>query len=389
MADAIRVICFRILLQAQDEDGTHMNDRQLRDETITLFLAGHETTANTLSWTWWLLAQNPAVEKKFHEELDGVLGGRVPTLDDLPKLHLSESCADRIAAAVSHGLGHGAAGGRRARNCGLSGTRRVRRGVCAMGGTPRRALVRRAAGVSSGALGKRPGEAAAAIRVLSVWRRTASVHRQHLRADGSERGAGDDRAEVPVCLGPDTRSLRWRRSRCDLATEFGCVWRRVPSVRCLQIYLGPRPRPRGVLGKGLAHFAPVTADSNELSLITSEPLRSQRWLRPLLRPWVGGAAMPTDRQPAGPQSRNSGLSPSAASDRFKRIIRHTCVLEKAGAEGRKELLCWKKIRAAGTRSFCGKMRIALYRFRGRRESKIGQEKNGRWQDSNRHFGVAL
>ena len=75
-----------ILLQAQDEDGTHMNDRQLRDETITLFLAGHETTANTLAWTWWLLAQNPAVEKKFHEELDGVLGGRVPEADDLPKL---------------------------------------------------------------------------------------------------------------------------------------------------------------------------------------------------------------------------------------------------------------------------------------------------------------
>jgi cytochrome P450 len=75
-----------ILLQAQDEDGTHMNDRQLRDETITLFLAGHETTANTLSWTWWLLAQNPAVEKKFHEELDGVLAGRAPTVDDLPKL---------------------------------------------------------------------------------------------------------------------------------------------------------------------------------------------------------------------------------------------------------------------------------------------------------------
>jgi cytochrome P450 len=75
-----------ILLQAQDEDGAHMNDRQLRDETITLFLAGHETTANTLSWTWWLLAQNSAVEKKFHEELDGVLGGRAPTVDDLPKL---------------------------------------------------------------------------------------------------------------------------------------------------------------------------------------------------------------------------------------------------------------------------------------------------------------
>ena len=74
------------LLQVQDEDGTRMSDRQLRDETITLFLAGHETTANTLSWTWWLLTQNPAVEKRFHEELDGVLGGRAPTVEDLPKL---------------------------------------------------------------------------------------------------------------------------------------------------------------------------------------------------------------------------------------------------------------------------------------------------------------
>src|SRR5215471_5250375 len=74
------------LLEVQDEDGTRMSDRQLRDEVITLFLAGHETTASTLSWTWWLLAQNPAVERKFHEELDGVLGGRPPTMDDLPKL---------------------------------------------------------------------------------------------------------------------------------------------------------------------------------------------------------------------------------------------------------------------------------------------------------------
>src|ERR1700746_817112 len=73
-----------ILLHAQDEDGSHMNDRQLSDETITLFLAGHETTANTLAWTWWLLAQNPAVEKKFHEELDGVLGGRGPEGGDVP-----------------------------------------------------------------------------------------------------------------------------------------------------------------------------------------------------------------------------------------------------------------------------------------------------------------
>jgi cytochrome P450 len=75
-----------MLLHAQDEDGSRMTDRQLRDETITLFLAGHETTASTLSWTWWLLAQNPAAEAKLHAELDAVLGDRAPALDDLPKL---------------------------------------------------------------------------------------------------------------------------------------------------------------------------------------------------------------------------------------------------------------------------------------------------------------
>jgi cytochrome P450 len=75
-----------MLLHAQDEDGSRMTDKQLRDETITLFLAGHETTASSLSWTWWLLAQNPAVEAKLHGELDEVLGGRAPSLDDLPRL---------------------------------------------------------------------------------------------------------------------------------------------------------------------------------------------------------------------------------------------------------------------------------------------------------------
>jgi cytochrome P450 len=75
-----------MLLAARDDDGSCMSDRQLRDEAITIFLAGHETTANALSWTWMLLAQNPAVEAKLHAELDTVLAGRTPCLDDLPNL---------------------------------------------------------------------------------------------------------------------------------------------------------------------------------------------------------------------------------------------------------------------------------------------------------------
>jgi cytochrome P450 len=75
-----------MLLAARDEDGSRMDDKQLRDETLTLFLAGYETTANLLAWTWWLLATHPEVERKLHQELDGLLAGRPPAMDDLPRL---------------------------------------------------------------------------------------------------------------------------------------------------------------------------------------------------------------------------------------------------------------------------------------------------------------
>ncbi len=74
-----------MLLAAQDEQGG-MSDVQVRDEAMTLFLAGHETTANALTWTWYLLSQNPAEERRLHKELDQMLAGRTPTLDDLPHL---------------------------------------------------------------------------------------------------------------------------------------------------------------------------------------------------------------------------------------------------------------------------------------------------------------
>ena len=75
-----------MLLLFEDEDGESMSDKQVRDEAVTLFLAGHETTANTLNWTFWLLAQYPEVEAKLHAELDDVLGGAAPTLADLKRL---------------------------------------------------------------------------------------------------------------------------------------------------------------------------------------------------------------------------------------------------------------------------------------------------------------
>jgi cytochrome P450 len=80
-----------LLLQARDaDDGSRMTDRQVRDEIMTLFLAGHETTAVSLSWTWYLLAQHPGVEARLADELCGVLGGRLPTVADLPRLRYAE-----------------------------------------------------------------------------------------------------------------------------------------------------------------------------------------------------------------------------------------------------------------------------------------------------------
>jgi cytochrome P450 len=67
-------------------DGQGLNDEEIRDEAMTLFLAGHETTAVTLAWTWSLLSTAPDVEAALHEEVDRVLGGRMPAADDLDRL---------------------------------------------------------------------------------------------------------------------------------------------------------------------------------------------------------------------------------------------------------------------------------------------------------------
>jgi cytochrome P450 len=77
----------RLLLEARDaETGAALDPEALRNEAAVIFMAGHETTANSLAWTWFLLSQAPDQETRLHKELDEVLGGRLPTLEDLPRL---------------------------------------------------------------------------------------------------------------------------------------------------------------------------------------------------------------------------------------------------------------------------------------------------------------
>ncbi len=75
------------MLARDEETGEQMDDTQLRDEVCTMLLAGHETTATTLSWVWAVLEHHPEVEARLHAEVEAVLGGRLPTADDVPRLN--------------------------------------------------------------------------------------------------------------------------------------------------------------------------------------------------------------------------------------------------------------------------------------------------------------
>ncbi len=88
-----------ILMMAQDEEGGEMSRQQLRDEAMTLFIAGHETTAIALSWAWYEISRNPVIQAKLHAEVDHVLGGRTPGFEDVPRLRY---CRNVFQEALRH-----------------------------------------------------------------------------------------------------------------------------------------------------------------------------------------------------------------------------------------------------------------------------------------------
>ena len=92
--DQPKDLLWRLLAARDEETGGGMSAKEVRDQVVTIFMAGHETTAVALTWTWYLLAQHPAVEDRLHAELDAVLGGRSPRHEDLARLPYARSVID-------------------------------------------------------------------------------------------------------------------------------------------------------------------------------------------------------------------------------------------------------------------------------------------------------
>ena len=185
-----------LLLRAR-EDGAGMSDEQVRDEALTLFLAGHETTAIALTWTWWLLSQNPEAEARLHAELDATLSGRAPSIEDLPNLPytqavVSESIRLRPPAWA---IGRTAVADHRANDVPIGG-RLDRRGL-AVAPAPRSSLVARARGLPARTLARRR-DRTSPVRVHPVRRRPARVHRRAVRATRGDDAARDDRSAMAV-----------------------------------------------------------------------------------------------------------------------------------------------------------------------------------------------
>ncbi len=193
-----------LLLAARDaETGAALDDRQLRDEAITLLLAGHETTATALSWAWYLLATHPDAERRLATELAAVLAGRTPTTDDLPRhpVHADGGRGDAAALPAGLGLHPPGAGRRPARPVPHPGRRD--RGHQPLRHPPAAGPLAPPGGLRARALrgrGRRPTPAA--LRLPAIRGRAAPVHRQRLRADRAAPGAGDGRPALPPAPGP-------------------------------------------------------------------------------------------------------------------------------------------------------------------------------------------
>ena len=208
-----------MLLLAQDEEkhSGGMTDKQVRDEALTLFLAGHETGANALTWTWYLLSQHPEVERRLHEEIDAVLGDRAPELADVPQLRYAEMILVEALRLYPPAW----AIGRKALEAFTIGRLRDSRQFHLhrepIRGAARRPLVSRAREVRSRALGTGSWRIAPQVFLFPVWRRRPRLHRRTLRLDGGRDRDGGDRSKMAVP--PGARPARGAAAADHFARE--------------------------------------------------------------------------------------------------------------------------------------------------------------------------
>ena len=210
-AGADRGDLLSMLLAARDEDtGEGITDQQLRDEVMTLLLAGHETTAIALSWTFYLLSLHPGARRKLEEEVDAALAGRAPALEDSPRLRYTRMVLDEAlrlyppAWVVTRSrrpppMRSAASRSRPARACWSARTSPSTIPGC---GTIPRASIPSAS---------RPTRRRApALRLLPVRRRPAPLHRRRLRDDGGDIVLATVARRLRLDLEPGAR-WRWTR----------------------------------------------------------------------------------------------------------------------------------------------------------------------------------
>ena len=191
-----------------------MTDRQLRDEMMTLLIAGHETVASALAWTWYLLATDPAAEAKLHAELAAVLGGRTPQVDDLPDLRYTQAVFEEALRLyppawiiTRKALADDEIGGYRVPANALV--------VASPYVTHRQAALWPDPEAFDPDRFRRSDRRPAALRLLPVRRRAQAVHRRSVRHDRGEAGHRDGRPALP----PETRA------RPPIAVEPGVTLR--------------------------------------------------------------------------------------------------------------------------------------------------------------------
>ena len=206
------------LLASEDQQGGtgRMEDAQVRDECMTILVAGHETLSNTLAFTWYLLSQHPAIETKLHDEVDSVLGSRLPTLDDLARLPYTEmvlSESMRLFPPVWFL-------GRRVHDS-QGFVRRAK----PVRDAQRSAFLPQSGHVRSRTLDAGGARHAAPVRLLPVRGRRAPVHRRLVRVDRGPPGVGGRRPTMDdaTCVGPPGRGRGCEHAQAKIRDAHDCA----------------------------------------------------------------------------------------------------------------------------------------------------------------------